>query len=89
MAAAKRYIEHNGITKSFAEWAAEVGLSKKALGWRLRAGWDLERALTEPKGLLKELAPHRASQRERHRRWWHASGKQQRRARRPRKIRYG
>ena len=36
----------NGQTKSMAEWANELGISKSALSMRLSRGWPLERALS-------------------------------------------
>lgn len=38
----------NGETHCIAEWAEKVGLSKATLGNRLRAGWDVGKALTQP-----------------------------------------
>lgn len=45
----KQLIEFNGETMSLTGWAARVGITRYALGSRLRAGWSLERALTEKK----------------------------------------
>lgn len=30
----------NGRTQTLSEWAAETGISRKTLGWRLHAGWQ-------------------------------------------------
>lgn len=38
-----------GITRTEAEWARCLGVSRQALDQRLRAGWPLERALASPK----------------------------------------
>jgi hypothetical protein len=38
----------NGVTKTMTEWARDRGLATDALRGRLRIGWPLERALTEP-----------------------------------------
>lgn len=37
-----------GETKHLAEWSRETGISSRALSWRLRNGWSIERALTTP-----------------------------------------
>jgi hypothetical protein len=41
-------LEHGGITKNVADWAAEVGMTANALSMRLRLGWSVEKALTTP-----------------------------------------
>ena len=41
-------ITHKGRTQCLAEWAEEAGMRPVTLAWRLRAGWDMERALTRP-----------------------------------------
>ena len=41
-------LTHNGITRNVADWAAAVGLTPNALSMRLRLGWSVERALTQP-----------------------------------------
>lgn len=38
----------NGITKNVTDWAAYVGITPNALNQRLRLGWSVERALTQP-----------------------------------------
>lgn len=44
-----RVITWNGQTRALAQWAKHVGLNHQSLRERLdRAGWTLERALTEP-----------------------------------------
>ena len=43
-----RLIDFNGETKSLTEWAEATGITKGALCSRLRCGWPLARALTEP-----------------------------------------
>lgn len=40
-----RLITHRGVTMNAVDWAAKVGVSKESLGYRLKAGWSLERAL--------------------------------------------
>lgn len=42
--------ELDGRRMSAPAWAREIGISAVALAWRLRRGWDLRRALTEPRG---------------------------------------
>lgn len=41
-----RRIEFNGDALILAEWAEKLGLNEDTLKWRLKHGWDLERALT-------------------------------------------
>lgn len=42
------YVEHNGQRKLVVEWAEESGINKGALLMRIRKGWPMERALSEP-----------------------------------------
>jgi hypothetical protein len=42
------YLTAFGRTQCLTAWAAEVGLLDTTLGMRLRAGWDVERALSLP-----------------------------------------
>jgi len=39
-----------GVTKTLAEWALQIGIDRESLQWRLNQGWPLDRALTEPRG---------------------------------------
>jgi ribosomal protein S25 len=41
-------LTHNGVTKILVDWAAEVGMTPNALAMRIRLGWSVERALTQP-----------------------------------------
>jgi hypothetical protein len=41
-------VTFNGETKTVAQWARKIGLDSNALLYRIQAGWDVERALTEP-----------------------------------------
>lgn len=41
-------LTHEGITRNVADWAAAVGMTANALSMRLRLGWTVERALTQP-----------------------------------------
>ena len=43
-------ISYDGITKSSSWWARRIGISRGSLMARIRNGWPLERALTEPRG---------------------------------------
>lgn len=43
-----RLIEYNGKTKRLCEWATITGLKPSTLGERLRRGWNVSDALTEP-----------------------------------------
>lgn len=42
------YVEFNGKSQSVADWAKEVGIERKTLEYRIRTGWDVEKALTTP-----------------------------------------
>lgn len=41
-------LTHNGETKSVTEWATQYGMAQNTLTMRLRLGWSIERALTQP-----------------------------------------
>jgi hypothetical protein len=43
-------ITANGKTLTLTEWAALAGLHPGTLGWRINAGWDLQRALATAPG---------------------------------------
>lgn len=43
-----RRITFEDQTLTLAQWARVIGCSPEAIGWRLKAGWSVERALTEP-----------------------------------------
>lgn len=43
-------IEFKGVRKHVTEWAMDLGISPVSLKNRIRSGWSLERALTEPRG---------------------------------------
>lgn len=45
---ATRHIEYQGRTQCLADWAKEAGMAPNALGSRLKLGWTMERAMTEP-----------------------------------------
>lgn len=41
-------VEFNGERRCLAEWAEALGMRQHTLAWRLRAGWSVLRAFTEP-----------------------------------------
>ena len=47
-----RFIEFNGERRTLAEWARHIGVNESALHLRLKKGWSVERALTEPLRVL-------------------------------------
>lgn len=49
-----RYVEYQGKTQTASEWAREVGLEIKTLQYRLRVGWDAEKALTTPSTIKRK-----------------------------------
>lgn len=42
-------LEYGGRTLLLSEWAKELGLKPDALSHRIRAGWSMERVMTEPR----------------------------------------
>lgn len=44
-------IEFNGETCCVSEWAERVGIAPESMMYRLRNGWTVERAVTEPRGI--------------------------------------
>lgn len=42
------FLTYNGRTQTTAQWAKEVGLKRTTLEYRVKHGWSVERALTEP-----------------------------------------
>ena len=44
------WLEHAGERMTLGQWAERLGISRAALGFRLRKGWSLARALTEARG---------------------------------------
>lgn len=42
------YVEWRGETKTLVQWAEEIGLTQDALRNRLKRGWPVEKALTQP-----------------------------------------
>lgn len=43
-------IEFNGKRKHVSEWASDLGISAVSMKNRISSGWDLAKALTEPRG---------------------------------------
>jgi hypothetical protein len=43
-----RFLTHNGITLSVPDWADKIGIDRNSLGYRIRTGWSVHRALTTP-----------------------------------------
>jgi len=41
-------VTYGGMTLTVAEWAGRVGIERKTLEYRIRSGWDTDRALTTP-----------------------------------------
>lgn len=50
------FVEYQGEKKTIAEWAREKGITHGALASRIKRGWDIERALTEPMHRNKQKA---------------------------------
>ena len=50
-----RFIEFDGISMTLSQWARHSGISAATLHARLKSGWTLERALSEPAGTAKRL----------------------------------
>ena len=65
-----RVVEHNGESRSVAEWARVTGVPEKAITMRLNRGWTVERAVTQP----WEPRPQHADRTARTENviWWHA-----------------
>lgn len=41
-------LKHNGIELTMAQWTHRLGIGKNTIGQRLRRGWSVKRALTQP-----------------------------------------
>lgn len=41
-------VEIDGDEACLTEWCRQYGITKQLLYWRLRHGWDMERAVTQP-----------------------------------------
>jgi hypothetical protein len=44
------WLEFQGKRRMLTDWAKHVGISRSSLQWRIKSGWTIERALTEPRG---------------------------------------
>lgn len=42
------FVEYNGVTKTIIEWAEDFKIHPHTLQNRIKRGWDIERALTDP-----------------------------------------
>jgi hypothetical protein len=42
------FLEFQGERKTLVEWAEQIGLKRNALRQRIRQGWSVDRAITEP-----------------------------------------
>lgn len=40
------HLTYNGVTKTSAEWARDLGLAKGAVWGRIKLGWPVEKAVT-------------------------------------------
>lgn len=43
-----RLITFGGVTKTLAQWAAQLGINPTTLSYRIQAGWPIEQAFTHP-----------------------------------------
>lgn len=43
-----RFLDHKGVRLTVSQWANRIGMDPKVLDNRLRRGWSIERALTQP-----------------------------------------
>lgn len=48
-----RMVEFRGERKALSAWCELFGVSQDTVSWRIKKGWDLERALTTPVGPRK------------------------------------
>ena len=55
-----RRITHNGVTKTVAEWARDLGVSRVSVLYRLAAGWSVEETITIPFNRVENSARTRA-----------------------------
>ncbi len=46
-------IEHKGRSLTIRQWSAETGIKRETIAQRLYAGWEVERALSQPVRLLR------------------------------------
>ncbi|NOV25919.1 hypothetical protein E5S69_20670 [Cupriavidus necator] len=43
-----RHLEHDGVTRTLAEWSEITGINRDTLQKRLASGWSVDRAITTP-----------------------------------------
>jgi hypothetical protein len=48
------FVEFNGETLSVAMWSERMGLERKTLEYRIRTGWNTEKALTTPSTIKRK-----------------------------------
>ena len=48
------FLEHNGKRQCVADWAKELGVSRRTIGLRLASGWPVEKALSATRWVRKE-----------------------------------
>lgn len=48
------FVEFNNQKLTVAQWADAVGIERKTLEYRIRVGWDAERALTTPSTIKRK-----------------------------------
>lgn len=48
------YVTFNGETKTVAQWSRDIGIERKTLEYRIRVGWDVEKALTTPSTIKRK-----------------------------------
>lgn len=51
-----RPITINGVTKNLCQWADHYGIGHTTIFHRIKAGWDVERAITQPARPIKRAA---------------------------------
>ncbi|MEA5447586.1 hypothetical protein VB780_03330 [Leptolyngbya sp. CCNP1308] len=58
---AAKTLTYQGKTQTYAEWAAETNIKEVTLIGRVKAGWSVERTLTEPATMGRRKKPTDAS----------------------------
>ena len=51
-------VTFKGKTQTLAKWSSEIGFSHDVIGYRLRSGWSVQRALTTPVRKQKNNSLH-------------------------------
>lgn len=51
-------LTHDGETKSIAQWARDTGMTDARLRQRIGAGWEIDKALTEPCSSKRRVAEY-------------------------------